>query len=31
MLREDVRDKGYALLCVSEPQSDVVVRIIPEV
>lgn len=31
MLSEDVRSKGYALLCVSQPHGNVKVRIIPEV
>jgi hypothetical protein len=31
MLSEDVQEKGYALLCVSLPQSDCKIRIIPEV
>ncbi|KAL6770209.1 FDX4 [Auxenochlorella protothecoides x Auxenochlorella symbiontica] len=30
MLSEDVRSKGYALLCVSQPHGNVKVRIIPE-
>ena len=31
MLSEDVQAKGYALLCVSVPQGDCSVRVIPEV
>lgn len=31
MLSDDVVEKGYALLCVSLPQSDCHVRVIPEV
>jgi hypothetical protein len=31
MLDESVRDKGYALLCVSEPRSDCRIRVIDEV
>lgn len=31
MLDDDVKQKGYALLCVSTPQSDCKVRIIEEV
>jgi ferredoxin len=30
MLRDDIIDNGYALLCVSVPQSDVDVEIIEE-
>jgi hypothetical protein len=31
MLDQEVKDKGYALLCVAEPRSDCVIRIIEEV
>ena len=31
MLDEEVKDKGYALLCVSEPVSDCKIRVIDEV
>ena len=31
MLDEEVKDKGYALLCVSEPTSDCTIRTIEEV
>lgn len=31
MLAEDVQEKGYALLCVAQPQSDCHVDIIEEV
>jgi len=31
MLDEDAKGKGYALLCVSEPQSDCRIRVIDEV
>ena len=31
MLDEDVRAKGYALLCVSEPRSDCKIKVIEEV
>jgi len=31
MLDEDAKEKGYALLCVSEPQSDCRIRVIDEV
>jgi len=30
MLDESVKDKGYALLCVSEPKSDCKIRVIDE-
>jgi hypothetical protein len=30
MLSDDVKEKGYVLLCCAEPQSDVVVKVIPE-
>lgn len=30
MLRDDVQEKGYALLCISIPESDVSVRVIEE-
>lgn len=30
MLDQEVKDKGYALLCVAEPRSDCVIRIIEE-
>lgn len=30
MLSEEVRAKGYALLCVSEPQSDCRIKVIDE-
>ncbi len=31
MLDEDVQEKGYALLCVAQPQSDCTVQTIEEV
>ena len=31
MLDDDVKEKGYALLCVSTPQSDCRIRTIEEV
>lgn len=31
MLDEEVKDKGYALLCVSEPRSDCRIQMIDEV
>ena len=31
MLDESVKDKGYALLCVSEPTTDCKIRVIDEV
>ena len=31
MLDEEVREKGYALLCVSEPRSDCRIKVIDEV
>ena len=31
MLDENVQEKGYALLCVAQPQSDCTVQIIEEV
>lgn len=31
MLDEDVQEKGYALLCVAQPQSDCEIRTIEEV
>lgn len=31
MLSEDVAEKGYALLCVSQPMSDCKIKTIPEV
>ena len=31
MLDEDVQEKGYALLCVAQPQSDCEVQTIEEV
>lgn len=30
MLRDDVQDKGYTLLCIALPQSDAKVRVIEE-
>ena len=31
MLSEEVKEKGYALLCISYPQSDCSIKIIDEV
>ena len=31
MLDEEVKEKGYALLCVSEPRSDCRIQMIDEV
>ena len=31
MLDEEAKEKGYALMCVAEPQSDCRIRVIEEV